>query len=112
MNILVIAAHPDDEVLGCGGTIARHAAAGDAVTILILANGLDLLSGYAGIASLAQAGLWGVGAYASALLMMRAGWPFALSLLGAVGITLAAATLIGLLGLRLRRWAPIGSLSV
>lgn len=40
MNILVIAAHPDDEVLGCGGTIARLAAEGAAVSILILAEGL------------------------------------------------------------------------
>lgn len=40
MNILVIAAHPDDEVLGCGGTIARLAAEGASVSILILANGL------------------------------------------------------------------------
>jgi LmbE family N-acetylglucosaminyl deacetylase len=40
MNVLVIAAHPDDEVLGCGGTIARLAAEGSAVSILILANGL------------------------------------------------------------------------
>ena len=39
MNVLIIAAHPDDEVLGCGGTIARHAAAGDRVHILILAEG-------------------------------------------------------------------------
>ena len=23
-NILIIAAHPDDEVLGCGGTIAKY----------------------------------------------------------------------------------------
>ncbi|MDO3377972.1 PIG-L deacetylase family protein [Geoalkalibacter halelectricus] len=37
--ILVVAAHPDDEVLGCGGTIARHAAAGDEVHILFLADG-------------------------------------------------------------------------
>ena len=39
-NILVVAAHPDDEVLGCGGTIARHAENGDRVHILIVAEGL------------------------------------------------------------------------
>jgi len=36
----VIAAHPDDEVLGCGATIARHAQQGDIVHVLILAEGL------------------------------------------------------------------------
>lgn len=39
-SILVVAAHPDDEVLGCGATIARHAKAGDSVHILILAEGV------------------------------------------------------------------------
>lgn len=39
MTVLVVAAHPDDEVLGCGGTIARHAASGDEVHILIMAEG-------------------------------------------------------------------------
>jgi len=38
-SILVVAAHPDDEVLGCGGTIARHADAGDRVQVLIVAEG-------------------------------------------------------------------------
>ena len=38
-TVLVVAAHPDDEVLGCGGTLARHAAKGDVVNILILAEG-------------------------------------------------------------------------
>jgi LmbE family N-acetylglucosaminyl deacetylase len=41
MNILVVAAHPDDEVLGAGATLARHAKAGDAIAVLILATGLD-----------------------------------------------------------------------
>jgi LmbE family N-acetylglucosaminyl deacetylase len=36
---LVVAAHPDDEVLGCGGTMAKMAAQGWAVHILILAEG-------------------------------------------------------------------------
>ena len=40
MNVLVIAAHPDDEVLGCGGTIARLAGEGHAVYILILGEGI------------------------------------------------------------------------
>lgn len=39
MNILVIAPHPDDEVLGCGGSIAAHSAAGDRVTALLLTRG-------------------------------------------------------------------------
>ena len=37
---LVIAAHPDDEVIGCGGTIAMLAARGAEVQILLLADGV------------------------------------------------------------------------
>ncbi len=40
MNVLVIAAHPDDEVLGCGGTIARLAKEGNSVYTLILGEGV------------------------------------------------------------------------
>ena len=39
-TILVIAAHPDDEVLGCGGSIAKHVHDGDEVHVLILAEGM------------------------------------------------------------------------
>ena len=35
-SILVLAAHPDDEVLGCGGTMARLAAEGARFTSHIL----------------------------------------------------------------------------
>ena len=38
-QVMVVAAHPDDEVLGCGGTIARHADSGDQVQVLIVAEG-------------------------------------------------------------------------
>lgn len=40
-KILVVAAHTDDEALGCGGTIAKHAAAGDAVYALFMADGVS-----------------------------------------------------------------------
>ncbi|HZQ14719.1 MAG TPA: PIG-L family deacetylase [Pseudolabrys sp.] len=39
MNIAVIVAHPDDEVLGAGGTMARHVKEGHAVHVLIVADG-------------------------------------------------------------------------
>ena len=39
-RVLVVAAHPDDEVLGVGGTIIRHAQVGDTVRILLMAEGL------------------------------------------------------------------------
>jgi LmbE family N-acetylglucosaminyl deacetylase len=39
MNILVVATHPDDEVLGCGGTIARHVSRGDRVDVLVVTRG-------------------------------------------------------------------------
>lgn len=37
--VLVVAAHPDDEVLGCGGTIARLAEEGRRVHVLLMADG-------------------------------------------------------------------------
>lgn len=39
MSILVLAAHPDDEVLGCGAAIARHASRGERVRIVFVSDG-------------------------------------------------------------------------
>lgn len=39
MRVLVIAPHPDDETLGCGGTLLKHRAAGDSVSWLIVTRG-------------------------------------------------------------------------
>jgi len=44
-NILIIAAHPDDEVLGCGGTIARLNQEGHDVYTLILGEGITSRKG-------------------------------------------------------------------
>jgi len=38
--ILIVVAHPDDEVLGCGGAVAKWTAAGESVHILIMAEGI------------------------------------------------------------------------
>jgi LmbE family N-acetylglucosaminyl deacetylase len=38
-RVLVVAAHPDDEVLGMGATIALHTAAGDDVRVLVVTDG-------------------------------------------------------------------------
>jgi len=39
MNALVIAPHPDDESLGCGGTLCKHAARGDRVVVVYVTSG-------------------------------------------------------------------------
>jgi LmbE family N-acetylglucosaminyl deacetylase len=41
MTILIVAAHPDDETLGCGGTVAQHTADGHEVHIAILGEGIS-----------------------------------------------------------------------
>jgi LmbE family N-acetylglucosaminyl deacetylase len=39
-SLLIVAAHPDDEVLGCGGTIARYTDQGSTVNLVFLADGV------------------------------------------------------------------------
>jgi N-acetylglucosamine malate deacetylase 1 len=39
LRVLAVAPHPDDETIGCGGTLARHTACGDAVCIVYVTDG-------------------------------------------------------------------------
>jgi LmbE family N-acetylglucosaminyl deacetylase len=40
-EILVVAAHADDETLGCGGAIAKHTSKGDKVRLILMADGVS-----------------------------------------------------------------------
>lgn len=39
-NILIVVAHPDDEVLGCGGTIAKYAKINE-IYVVVLGEGIS-----------------------------------------------------------------------
>jgi LmbE family N-acetylglucosaminyl deacetylase len=43
MNVLFISVHPDDETLGCGGTILKHREQGDSVYWLIITAAVEAL---------------------------------------------------------------------
>jgi LmbE family N-acetylglucosaminyl deacetylase len=49
-RVLVLAPHPDDEVLGCGGALIQHSDQGDRVKVVFVTDGLagDALGYYAG----------------------------------------------------------------
>jgi branched-chain amino acid transport system permease protein len=68
----------------------------------ILASSLNLLLGYTGLLSLGHAAFFGIGAYASALLALRAEWPFLAGFATAVVLSGLAGWTIGRLALRLR----------
>lgn len=39
-RVLCLSGHPDDESFGCGGTLAKHAQAGDPVSVVAFTNGV------------------------------------------------------------------------
>jgi branched-chain amino acid transport system permease protein len=68
--------------------------------LFIVALGLDILVGWTGQISLGHAGLYAIGAYTSALLATRAGWPFWISAPTGVVLAGAAGALLAIPSLR------------
>jgi len=74
----------------------------EAIMWVGLAVAFDVLAGYTGYLNFGHSAFFGVGAYTTAILMMRAGWPFPAAA-GAGGLVAAAAAVVaGLPTLRLR----------
>jgi branched-chain amino acid transport system permease protein len=67
-----------------------------------LASSWNLLSGYTGYVSFGHAGFFGVGAYAAAILITRAGWPWWLACLAAGIVSMIVGVVVGWPTLRLR----------
>lgn len=68
---------------------------------VMLAVGLNLITGFCGQVSLGHAAFFGIGAYASALLSV-AGWPFGLALLAGTLVAGGFGVLVGFAALRVR----------
>lgn len=68
---------------------------------IILAVGLNLITGYCGQISLGHAAFYGIGAYTTAL-MAKAGLPGPLNLVAAMGMAGAVGVVVGLASLRVR----------
>jgi branched-chain amino acid transport system permease protein len=72
------------------------------VIFALVALGLNLLTGYAGQISLCHAAFFGVGAYATAILTQKAGWPYLLSLFVGGLLTAAIGAVVAIPALRLK----------
>lgn len=68
----------------------------------VAAMGLNLTLGYAGLTSLAQGAFLGIGAYATALLTAKAGWPFWAALPVSAGLSFAIGVALGFPALRVK----------
>lgn len=63
---------------------------------------LNLVNGFTGLFSLGHAAFYGIGAYASALLALRLGWPFPVAIISAAVVAALFGLLLSLPSVRLR----------
>ena len=69
---------------------------------MLLAMSLNIITGFAGQPTLGHAAFYGIGAYTSALLTAKAGWPFFLALPAAGAMAALVGVLLGLFSVRVR----------
>ena len=69
---------------------------------VVLSQGQNLIQGFTGYVSIAQAGFMGIGAYASTLMSVKLGWPVWLTMAAAPLVTAALAVLAGYPSLRVK----------
>lgn len=69
---------------------------------VVLSQGQNLIQGFTGYVSIAQAGFMGIGAYASTLMSVKLGWPVWLTMAAAPLMTAALAVLAGYPSLRVK----------
>jgi branched-chain amino acid transport system permease protein len=66
----------------------------------IAVYGMNIILGYTGLLSLGHAGFFGIGAYTTALLMLKLGWSFWPALLAAAVLSVVVGYVVGLVSLR------------
>jgi branched-chain amino acid transport system permease protein len=74
----------------------------EAIMWIGLAITFDVLAGYTGYLNFGHGAFFGIGAYTTAIMMVRANWPFAMALLAGAVVTAFCALLAGFPTLRLR----------
>jgi branched-chain amino acid transport system permease protein len=108
---ILLAQGPAPALAAAGAALAWLALAGDSYTIrlatlagaqALLVLGYQLVFGHAGALSLAQGGLFGLGAYVAALLSLHAPWGATLALPAAVLAAMLVAAIVGAAVLRLQ----------
>lgn len=74
----------------------------DWIILAISATGLNLLTGYNGQISIGHGAFYGVGAYTTVLLYMRAEWPLAVAVVAGALLCFLAGVVVGLPALRIK----------
>lgn len=82
--------------------ITRLGLINQALSIIVVVVGLNLLTGYTGLVSLGHAAFYGLGAYTTAVLVDHYGWSHGWTFFASAAICFAAGVIVGVPALRLK----------